>query len=93
LLRLSAGEEAAGIDNKNSEIIVYKMDGTIIHLYSVPGHSDGLKVDPSTHLLWALQNEEANDARAPWQCQRHGYCHGRNGATEPSGSGLDDTRS
>jgi hypothetical protein len=26
----------------------------------VPGHSDGLKVDPSTHLLWALQNEDAN---------------------------------
>jgi len=26
----------------------------------VPGHNDGLKVDPSTHLLWALQNEDAN---------------------------------
>jgi hypothetical protein len=36
------------------------MDGTIVHIYSVPGHSDGLKVDPSTHLLWALQNEDAN---------------------------------
>ena len=54
------GHDPAGIDNKNSEIIEYRMDGTIVHIYSVPGHSDGLKVDPSTHLLWALQNEDAN---------------------------------
>jgi hypothetical protein len=26
------GHDPAGIDNKNSEIIVYKMDGTIVHL-------------------------------------------------------------
>jgi len=54
------GHDPAGIDGKNSEIIEYRMDGTIVHIYSVPGHSDGLKVDPSTHLLWALQNEDAN---------------------------------
>src|SRR5579863_6437177 len=54
------GHDPAGIDGKNSEIIEYTMDGTIVHIYSVPGHSDGLKVDPSTHLLWALQNEDAN---------------------------------
>jgi len=54
------GHDPAGIDNKNSEIVEYKMDGRIVYIYSVPGHSDGLKVDPSTHLLWALQNEDAN---------------------------------
>jgi hypothetical protein len=54
------GHDPAGTDGKNSEIIEYRMDGTIVHIYSVPGHSDGLKVDPSTHLLWALQNEDAN---------------------------------
>jgi hypothetical protein len=28
--------------------------------WSIPGHNDGLKVDPSTHLVWSLQNEDAN---------------------------------
>jgi hypothetical protein len=49
-----------GSDGLNSEVVEYRMDGTIVHTYSVPGHSDGLKVDPSTRLLWALQNEDAN---------------------------------
>jgi hypothetical protein len=49
-----------GSDGLNSEVVEYRMDGTIVHTYTVRGHSDGLKVDPSTHLLWALQNEDAN---------------------------------
>jgi len=49
-----------GSDGLNSQIVEYKMDGTVVYTYTVPGHSDGLKVDPSTHLLWAVQNEDAN---------------------------------
>jgi hypothetical protein len=49
-----------GSDGLNSEVVEYQMDGTFVHTYTVPGHNDGLKVDPSTHLLWALQNEDAN---------------------------------
>jgi hypothetical protein len=30
-----------------------------LHLY-VPGYNDGLKIDPTTRRLWALQNEDAN---------------------------------
>jgi len=26
----------------------------------VTGHNDGLRLDPSTHQLWALQNEDSN---------------------------------
>ena len=36
------------------------MDGSVVRTYTVVGHNDGLKVDPVTHLLWALQNEDAN---------------------------------
>jgi arylsulfatase A-like enzyme len=32
----------------------------VTNTLSIPGHNDGLKVDPSTHLIWALQNEDAN---------------------------------
>jgi hypothetical protein len=49
-----------GSDGLNSQIVEYKMDGTVVHTYTVPGHSDGLKVNPLTHKLWALQNEDAN---------------------------------
>jgi len=49
-----------GSDGLSSQIVEYKMDGTAIHTYTVTGHNDGLKVDPLTHLLWAIQNEDAN---------------------------------
>jgi hypothetical protein len=54
------GNAPDGSDGKNTQIVEYAMDGSVLHTYTVPGHSDGLKVDPSTHLLWALQNEDAN---------------------------------
>src|SRR5258708_7700357 len=54
------GNKPDGSDGKNTQIVEYAMDGTTVYTYTVPGHSDGLKVDPSTHLLWALQNEDAN---------------------------------
>jgi phospholipase C len=28
--------------------------------WTLPGHIDGLKVDPNTHRIWALENEDAN---------------------------------
>ena len=49
-----------GSDGLNSQIVEYGMDGSVLYTYTVPGHSDGLKIDPTTHLLWALQNEDAN---------------------------------
>ncbi|MDR3722570.1 MAG: hypothetical protein P4L00_13300 [Candidatus Acidoferrales bacterium] len=49
-----------GSDGLNSQVVEFRMDGSVVHIYTVPGHNDGLKVDPSTHLLWALQNEDAN---------------------------------
>jgi len=44
----------------HSTIVEYATDGTVLHKVIVQGHNDGLKVDPKTNLLWALQNEDAN---------------------------------
>src|SRR5271166_6244080 len=33
---------------------------TVAQTWSIAGHNDGLKVDPTTHLVWSLQNEDAN---------------------------------
>lgn len=53
------GHAPDGSDGKNSQIVEYRMDGSIAYVYTVPGHNDGLKVNPQTHLLWALQNEDS----------------------------------
>ncbi|HKI26935.1 MAG TPA: hypothetical protein VKA07_11460 [Candidatus Sulfotelmatobacter sp.] len=49
-----------GSDGKSSTIVEYKMNGDIVNIFSVVGHNDGLRVNPKTKLLWALQNEDAN---------------------------------
>jgi hypothetical protein len=54
------GNAPDGSDGKSTQIVEYSMNGMVEHTYTVKGHSDGLKVDPSTQLLWALQNEDAN---------------------------------
>jgi sugar lactone lactonase YvrE len=49
-----------GSDGKASTIVEYTAAGAIVETFSVPGHNDGLKVDPETHRVWALQNEDGN---------------------------------
>jgi hypothetical protein len=54
------GHKPDGSDGLSSQIVEYKMDGTTVHVYTVVGHNDGLKVNPWTHELWALQNEDSH---------------------------------
>jgi hypothetical protein len=54
------GNAPDGSDGKSTQVVEYSMAGAVLHTYTVPGHNDGLKVDPNTKLLWALQNEDAN---------------------------------
>lgn len=49
-----------GSDGLNSQVVEYKMDGSVVHIYTVKGHNDGIKVDPITRKVWAIQNEDAN---------------------------------
>ncbi len=49
-----------GSDGLTSTIVEYTMDGAIIRTFTVTGHNDGLKIDPKTGQLWALQDEDAN---------------------------------
>ncbi|HEY8741858.1 MAG TPA: hypothetical protein VIU62_02085, partial [Chloroflexota bacterium] len=52
--------KADGSNGKASTIIQYGLDGTVVTTFRVTGHCDGLRVDPSTHLLWATVNEDAS---------------------------------
>lgn len=49
-----------GSDGKSSTIVEYKLNGDVVTTFSVVGHNDGLRVNPQTKKLWALQNEDGN---------------------------------
>ncbi|MBV9689267.1 MAG: hypothetical protein JO202_06105 [Ktedonobacteraceae bacterium] len=49
-----------GSDKKSSTIVQYTLQGKVVHTFNVPGHCDGLRYDPYTHVLWATSNEDGN---------------------------------
>src|SRR5258708_7197074 len=48
------------IDKTTSTVVEYTMDGKVVKTFSVPGHSDGMRADPTTHLLWVTSCEDGN---------------------------------
>jgi hypothetical protein len=78
-----------GSDGKSSTIVEYKMNGDVVRTYSVVGHNDGLRVNPRTKKLWALQNEDGNPNLViinPTNGNRTVYTFG----PTPHGGGYDD---
>ncbi|WP_341318618.1 hypothetical protein WN982_26790 [Paraburkholderia sp. IMGN_8] len=49
-----------GTGNAQSQIVEYSRDGKALRTFTVAGHNDGLKVNPYTREIWAMQNEDAN---------------------------------
>lgn len=43
-----------------STIVQYNASGSVQNTYTIAGSVDGLKFNPSTGLIWALQNQDAN---------------------------------
>lgn len=43
-----------------STLVDFSRDGKVVHTVSVPGHVDGLRLNPRTHQLWVTANEDAN---------------------------------
>ena len=54
------GVDSTGADGGSSTIVQYSLSGQVEHSYSIKGSVDGLKIDPSTGLVWALQNQDGN---------------------------------
>lgn len=42
-----------------TEVVEYDLNGSIDHVYEVPGHNDGL-LAYDEHTIWSLSNEDAN---------------------------------
>jgi hypothetical protein len=47
-------------DKNTSTVVQYDMSGKMLKSFTVPGHSDGMRADPSTHLLWVTSCEDGN---------------------------------
>jgi hypothetical protein len=49
-----------GTDGKSSTVVEYDLHGRVERTFDVPGHCDGLRIDPATHIVWASSNEDGN---------------------------------
>jgi hypothetical protein len=53
------GADSTGASG-NSTIVRYSPSGMVQNTYSIPGLVDGLKFNPVTGMVWALQNNDGN---------------------------------
>ncbi len=49
-----------GTDHKASTVVQYDLAGKQLKTFDVPGHQDGMRMDPATHLLWSMSNEDGH---------------------------------
>ncbi len=54
------GGNPDGSNGAKSQIVQYSPAGAVLRNITVTGHNDGLRLDPTTNQLWALQNEDSN---------------------------------
>lgn len=53
------GADSTGLFG-SSTVVRYSLSGAIQNNWSIAGNVDGLKVDPASGLVWALQNNDGN---------------------------------
>ena len=54
------GNDPTGADGKANRVVEYTRAGRMVYSFKVKGHNDGMKLNPYTHKLWVMQNEDAN---------------------------------
>ena len=72
-----------------STIVDYSRNGHINRTFSVPGHVDGMRLDPATHQLWVTANEDGNPSGAIID-PTTGTVKPFTFPTPPHGGGYDD---
>lgn len=55
----SNGADSTGLSG-SSTVVEYSFSGAVRRTLSIKGSVDGLKADPRTGLIWALQNQDGN---------------------------------
>ena len=54
------GTKSDGSDGLSTTVAEYTKSGQLVKTFSVPGHNDGLRVNPITHQVYALLNQDGN---------------------------------
>jgi hypothetical protein len=74
-----------------STVVEYNLDGSLAgKSFAIPGHCDGVRVDPATHIVWATSNEDGNPILMSYD-PSSGTSKTFSFATPPGhGGGLDD---
>jgi len=86
------GGNPDGSGGAMSNIVEYDLTGHQLNNITVIGHNDGLRIDPATGDLWALQNEDGNSTLIIIKVKtlkQTTYTVGATG-TGPHGGGYDD---
>ena len=76
----------------SSTVVRYGLSGGVVNQWTIAGNVDGLKVDPSTGLVWALQNNDGNSALTtinPNNNATNSFTYGST-YTDPANRGFDD---
>jgi hypothetical protein len=73
-----------------STLVEYDFNGNVLNKVFVPGHNDGLKINPQTGDLWALQNEDGNATLVIYNAQNFTAKQKYFLGTGPHGGGYDD---
>jgi hypothetical protein len=73
----------------SSTVVEYDLKGDVLHHWTVAGHSDGMRVDPSTHLVWTTSCEDGNPMFATIDPES-GKVRSYTFPAAPHGGGYDD---
>ena len=84
------GGDPAGRGASPSTIVKYDFNGHVIQQIFVGGHNDGLKINPQTGDLWALENEDANAILLIFDPQNLTVLQRYFLGSGPHGGGYDD---
>ncbi len=93
--------DSTGVIPGTSTIVQYSQSGAIQQTYQIAGEVDGLKFNPVTGMVWALQNQDANSTLSLINPTTHAvtgpftyappYVYGPNsGPNANNGRGYDD---
>ena len=83
------GADSTGLHG-SSTIVQYKLNGEVRQTYTIAGSVDGLKVDPRTGRVWALQNQDGNSTLSVINPKTHTVSGPIPYAVKSSTQGYDD---
>jgi hypothetical protein len=84
----AAGDGSAG----SSTVVEYNLSGMVLNTFSIAGNVDGLRYNPYSGQIWAMQNQDGNSALTtinPITNATTQFTYGPS-YTNPANRGFDD---